>query len=185
MRKSVHTGRKIRLLSFMMAVLMAFMQPSSVMATETELPGEEENITEEGEETPETENPSEETESSDGAELPDADSAAPIKYITAVEALAEDETYFSCMYKPTPEELSGIFPETLFVWLDGEETPAELAVTWECGEDYTATKQQYYLFYPKWDETRYALAEAVRDTIEVPVITIEVPQEGGSIKNPE
>ena len=97
MRKSVHTGRKIRLLSFMMAVLMAFMQPSSVMATETELPGEEENITEEGEETPETENPSEETESSDGAELPDADSAAPIKYITAVEALAEDETYFSCM----------------------------------------------------------------------------------------
>ena len=185
MRKSVHTGRKIRLLSFMMAVLMAFMQPSSVMAAETELPGEEENITEEGEETPETENPSEETESSDGAELPDADSAAPIKYITAVEALAEDETYFSCMYKPTPEELSGIFPETLFVWLDGEETPAELAVTWECGEDYTATKQQYYLFYPKWDETRYALAEAVRDTIEVPVITIEVPQEGGSIKNPE
>ena len=56
MRKSVHTGRKIRLLSFMMAVLMAFMQPYSVMAAETELPGEEENITEEGEETPETEN---------------------------------------------------------------------------------------------------------------------------------
>lgn len=177
MRKYEYTGWYMKTLSYIMAALMILIQPCNVLAAEVDLTGEELS--------------SEETELSTGEELtteeelPMADDMASVKYITAFEPLAEEDTYFPCMYKPMLEELAGVFPETLLVWLEEEAAPVELQVIWECGEDYDATMQPYYFFYPQWDETQYMIAEAVKDSIEIPVITIEVPTESGSIKNPE
>lgn len=149
MRKIGHKRRYIKILSYMMVALMAFLQPCSVLAAEI----------------------------SQTEEL--------LRYIVGFEALAEEDSYFPCMYKPMLEELQGVFPETLLVWLDGEEEPVELAVVWECEEDFDATVQPYYLFYPKWDEALYAVAESAEGSIEVPVITVEIPQTGGILQNPE
>ncbi len=170
MRKNVHTGRKIGFLSFMMAALMAFMQPCSVLAAEMDGLAAEDELSSE-EDLPEEE------------ETPEADGT--VKEIVAFEELAEEETYYPCMYKPMLEELLSVFPEMLLVWLEDEESPVEIAVTWECEEDYDGSSQSTYYFYPKWDESLYMLSEAWEGSIQVPVITIEVPQEGGSIKNPE
>ncbi|MDE5931605.1 MAG: SH3 domain-containing protein, partial [Lachnospiraceae bacterium] len=156
MRKNGHTGRYIHILSYMMAALLIFLQPCSVLAAEMGQPADDM-----------------------------MDTTVFVKYIVAFEALAEEDAYFSCMYKPTLEELSGVFPETISVWLEGEETSEELTVVWECEEDFDTTQQPYYLFYPKWDETQYAVADSVKDSIEIPVITVEVPQGGGTIINPE
>ena len=170
MRKNVHTGRKIGFLSFMMAALMAFMQPCSVLAAEMDGLAAEDELSSE-EDLPEEE------------ETPEADGT--VKEIVAFEELAEEETYYPCMYKPMLEELLSVFPEMLLVWLEDEESPVEIAVTWECEEDYDGSSQSTYYFYPKWDESLYMLSEAWEGSIQVPVITVEVPQEGGSIKNPE
>lgn len=170
MRKNVHTGRKIGFLSFMMAALMAFMQPCSVLAAEMDGLAAEDELSSE-EDLPEEE------------ETPEADGT--VKEIVAFEELAEEETYYPCMYKPMLEELLSVFPEMLLVWLEDEESPVEIAVTWECEEDYDGSSQSTYYFYPKWDESLYMLSEAWEGSIQVPVITVEVPQEDGSIKNPE
>jgi len=207
MRKIGHTGRYIKVLSYMMAALLTFLQPYSALAAETSQTEETDRPVESSssEETDqpvgsssseETDQPvepssSEETdqqvESSPSKETaqPGTDLEDSVKYIVAFEALAEEDAYFSCMYKPTSEELQDVFPETLLIWLDGEEVPVELTVVWECEEDFDAAEQPYYLFYPKWDETQYAVAESVEDNIEMPVITVEVPQTGGILQNPE
>ena len=165
MRKIGYKGRYIKILSYMMAALMALLQPCSVLAAEM--------------------SQTEELLRSEEAAQPESGSVDSVKYIVRFEALAEEDTYFSCMYKPMLEELLEVFPETLLVWLDGEEEPEELTVSWECEEDFDATKQPYYYFYPKWDETLYAVAESTEDNIEAPVITVEVPQTGGILQNPE
>lgn len=171
MRKHRYTGWYMKILSYIMAALMMFMQPCSVLASETDLAGAELSAAD--------------IEQTTGEELQTADDTASVKYITAFEPLAEEDTYFPCMYKPMSEELAGVFPEMLLVWLEGEAAPVEIPVTWECEDDYDTTMQPYYFFYPKWDETQYIIAEAVKDSIEIPIITIEVPTEGGSVKNPE
>ena len=136
MRKSGYKGRYLKILSYMMAALMFFLQPCSVLAAEISQTGELFQSEETGQE---------ETGSIDS-----------IKYIVGFEALAEEDTYFPCMYKPMLEELLDVFPETLLVWLDGEEEPVELTVAWGCEEDFDTVEQPYYLFYPQWDDTQYA-----------------------------
>lgn len=181
MKKNGHTGKFIKIISYMMAALLAFLQPCSVLAAELDRQteaGQQLESDQQGEQ-------DQQTEPDQQAEQPAVDDTASVKYIAAFGELAEEDAYFPCMYKPMLEELMGVFPETILVWLDGEEMPEELAVAWECEEDFDATVQPYYLFYPKWDETQYAIAESVKDNIEIPVITVEVPQSGGAIKNPE
>ena len=165
MKKNGYKGRYRKILSCAVAVLLFFLQPCSVLAAEMPQTGELSSQAE-----------------TDQSETDLIDS---VKYIVEFEALAEEDAYFPCMYKPMLEELQGVFPETLLIWLDGEEEPVELTVTWECEEDFDATMQPYYLFYPQWDETQYAVAASAEDSIEMPVITVEVPQTGGILPNPE
>ena len=165
MRKIGHKRRYIKFLSYMIAVLMAFLQPCSALAAEM--------------------SQTEDVIQSEETVQPEAGSIDSVKYIVKFEALSEEDAYFSCMYKPMLEELLGVFPETLLIWLDGEEEPVELTVAWECEEDFEAVKQPYYVFYPKWDETLYAVKETSEDSIEIPVITVEVSQTGGILQNPE
>ena len=171
MRKRGHTGWSVRILSYMMTVLMVFLQPCGVLAAEMGGSAADGGL------------PAADMDLQPEEEAPETDSV--VKYIVAFEALAEEETYYPCMYKPTLEELLGVFPEMLLVWLEDEDIPVELAVTWKCEEDYEGSSQSSYFFYPKWDETLYALSETWESSIEVPVITVEVPQEGGSLRNPE
>ncbi len=108
-----------------------------------------------------------------------------VTYITAFEPLAEEDAYLSCMEKPDREELEEVFPETLFVWTEGEEEAVELEVDWESEEDFEETELACYVFYPEWDETQYRIADSVEDEIEIPTITVEVPADEGMIPDLE
>ena len=106
-----------------------------------------------------------------------------IEYIIAFEELSEDDSYLSCMYKPTLEELEEVFPTTLFVQLEEEDDLTEIEVEWECEDDFDDSEYLLYTFYPSWDEEKYAISDSVKDTIEVPSIMVEVP--AGLIKDLE
>ncbi len=174
MKKIKNTRQFIRTVSCIMAAWLAFIQPVSVLASEPEISEEPEDMEQSGEN-----GLSEETD------LPEENTETSARYITAFEALAEEDSYYSCTYKPMLEEVLGVFPEMLSVWLEGEDEPVELPVTWECEEDYEQTQLEVYTFYPKWDETQYAVADELREGMEIPAIVIEVPSGGNVIKNPE
>ena len=159
MRKNGRARHHIRYLSLFMAAVLGLLQPCAAMAVENNEP---------------------EVSDSDARESDDT-----LTYITAFEPLAEEDAYFPCMYKPALEELVSVFPETLSVWTEGEETSIELEVVWECEEDFDETALERYVFYPKWDETLYALADAGEEDIEIPTITVEVPADNGIIHNLE
>ncbi len=158
MRKNGRTRHYIRYLSCVMAAVLGLLQPCAVMAVENH-----------------------ESEVSD---YDDQESEDTLIYITAFESLAEEDAYFPCMYKPALEELVSVFPETLSVWTEGEEDSIELEVVWECEEDFDETSLERYVFYPKWDETQYVLADTEED-IEIPTITVEVPKNSGVIHDLE
>ena len=113
----------------------------------------------------------------------DTENIENMKYITAFDGLSDDESYLSCMYKPTLEELLAIFPTTLSVQFEGEETSSEIEVTWECEDDFDNSEFFFYIFYPTWDETKYALADSIKDSVELPVMMVELPS--GMIANLE
>ena len=108
-----------------------------------------------------------------------------VKYITAFAELPEEDAYLPCMYKPLLEELYGVFPEMLYVQIEGVDAVIQLDVTWECDEDFDNTSLSLYYFYPKWDETIFAVADSVKDSIEIPYIVVEVPTGSGMISDPE
>ncbi|MCM1156726.1 MAG: SH3 domain-containing protein [Roseburia sp.] len=156
MRKPGYTRRPIRWISCMLALVIGLSQPCFVMAEESvELPVE------------------------------DAETTGFIRYITAFTELAEEDAYFPCMYKPMLEEIISVFPESLFVQLEGEDTFEEIGVTWVCEDDFDNTKLSVYIFYPQWDETLYALADSAGDNVEIPYIVVEVPAGDGMISDLE
>ena len=159
MRKNGRTRRYIKCLSLFMAAVLGLLKPCVVMAVE---------------------NQGSEVNDSDGQE-----SEEQIIYITAFEPLAEEDAYFPCMYKPALEELVSVFPETLSVWTEGKEASIELEVVWKCEEDFDETALERYVFYPKWDETMYAVADDGEEDIEIPTITVEVPADSGMIHDLE
>jgi fibronectin type 3 domain-containing protein len=69
------------------------------------------------------------------------------------------------------DELTALFPQTLSVYINGEENPQELPVLWQCESDYTDTNEKQYVFKPVWDSQLYSLGEEVSDAI--PFITID------------
>ncbi len=168
MRKIWRTGNHIKFAACAMAVIVGLLPPCAAIAAE--------------ETTAEEESPKEDTAAE---EMPEEDSASEgettVTYITAFEPLTEEDALISCMEKPGLDELAELFPETLTVWMEGEEASASLEVDWESEEDFEETKQERYTFYPKWDETLYAVADSAADTIEIPTITVEVPVEKGMI----
>ncbi|MDE5596205.1 MAG: SH3 domain-containing protein, partial [Lachnospiraceae bacterium] len=159
MRKNGRTRHYIRYLSCVMAAVLGLLQPCAAMAVE---------------------NHESEVSDTDSQESKDE-----IIYITAFEPLAEEDAYFPCVYKPTLEELVSVFPETLSVRTEGEEASIELEVVWECEEDFDETALEQYVFYPKWDEKQYALADVGEEHIEIPAITVEVPADSGMIHDLE
>ncbi|MDE6388617.1 MAG: Ig-like domain-containing protein [Lachnospiraceae bacterium] len=160
MKNDSRTRRYIKYLCCMMAVIMGLIQPCMAMAVEMGQKAAQEGQTS-----------VQDTISENGS----GDIAGEVQYITGFEALAEEDAYFPCMYKPSLEELLSVFPETIWIWTEGAEAPSELEVTWECKEDFDATQFESYTFYPKWDDTMYGVADTAADSVVLPSITVEVP----------
>ncbi|MDE7247747.1 MAG: Ig-like domain-containing protein, partial [Lachnospiraceae bacterium] len=159
MRRIWRTSHHIRYAAFAMAVIVGLLPPCAALAAEEDISEEDIDISEE------------ETEEED------SDSETDVAYITAFESLAEEDAFLSCMEKPSLEELTDLFPETLLVWLEGEEESVKLEVEWESEKDFEETKLERYTFQPKWDEDLYVIADSAEETIEIPTITVEVPVE--------
>ena len=87
MKKNGYKGRYRKILSCAVAVLLFFLQPCSVLAAEMPQTGELSSQAE-----------------TDQSETDLIDS---VKYIVEFEALAEEDAYFPCMYKPMLGELEG------------------------------------------------------------------------------
>ena len=165
MRKIWQKSHHIRYAAWVMAVIVGLLPPCAALAAEEDI--SEEDL-------------SEETAKED-TEKEDSDRETDVAYITAFEPLAEEDALLSCMEKPSLEELTDLFPETLLAWLEGEEESVKLEVEWESEKDFGETKLERYTFQPKWDETLYAIADSAEETIEIPTITVEVPVEKGMI----
>ena len=162
MRKTWRSPHHIRYFALAMAAVIGLLPPCAAIAAEENAANEE----------------SDEKSSVSGDDL---DGETAVEYICAFEPLAEEDALLSCTEKPSLEELTDLLPETLLVWLEGEEESSELEVTWESEEDFEGTKSERYTFYPKWDETLYLLADSAEDEIEIPTVTVEVPVEKGMI----
>ena len=107
---------------------------------------------------------------------PEEDTSSDIKYI--VEITTPEDAYLTYEEKPSLEELQETFPDTLTVITDEEEDTIELEVVWECETDYeegySGEGKEVYIFIPKWDDDEYVLSEEIPESIEVPVIKVEV-----------
>ena len=182
MRNIWQTQHHIRFFAWVMAAVIGLLPPFAALAAEENISEEnteqEDTAEEDSEEENEADEDADEKESVSGDDL---DDEASISYITAFEPLAEEEAYLSCTEKPGLEDLTAILPETLVVWLEGEEESADLEVEWESEEDFDNTALERYVFYPVWDEALYVPADSVKDTIEIPNITVEVPADEGMI----
>jgi len=182
MRNIRQTQHHIRFFAWAMAAVIGLLPPFAALAAEENISEEntaqEDPVEEDSEEENEADEDADEKESVSGDDL---DDEASISYITAFEPLAEEEAYLSCTEKPGLEDLTAILPETLVVWLEGEEESADLEVEWESEEDFDNTALERYIFYPVWDEALYVPADSVKDTIEIPNITVEVPADEGMI----
>ena len=182
MRNIRQTQHHIRFFAWAMAAVIGLLPPFAALAAEENISEEnteqEDTVEEDSEEENEADEDADEKESVSGDDL---DDEASISYITAFEPLAEEEAYLSCTEKPGLEDLTAILPETLVVWLEGEEESADLEVEWESEEDFDNTALERYIFYPVWDEALYVPADSVKDTIEIPNITVEVPADEGMI----
>ncbi|MCM1121463.1 MAG: Ig-like domain-containing protein [Eubacterium sp.] len=174
MKKSRPTRRHIKYLFCVIAAVIGLSQPWAALAVE-----EEEDMTQNAVQEDMQESADEDNDVENTADVDE------VKYIAEFETFAEEDAYFPCMYKPALEELLSVFPETVRVWLEGEEDSVELEVTWECEEDFDNTQVEIYVFYPKWDEALYAIADAAADSVEIPSITVEVPVESGIISDLE
>ncbi len=165
MKKTGCTQRYIKYICGAMAVVLGLIRPYAALAVE------------QGQETVQgTEEADQTVQESESISQNEIDGTVQLQYITGFEALAEEDAYFPCMYKPALEELLAIFPETIWIWTQGAEAPVEVGVTWECNEDFGATRLDTYVFYPKWDETQYAIADGAADSVTVPSVTVTVPK---------
>lgn len=75
--------------------------------------------------------------------------------------------------KPSLETLCEEFPDQLEVYVEGQEEPVLLDVTWECvGEDYEATDAYYYQFSPAFETADYTLEESLNLYTDAPYIAV-------------
>ena len=95
--------------------------------------------------------------------------------ITGVQDLAEEDRRIDIAYadKPSLEELVGVMPKTMNVYLDGGKEVYTVPVTWYCVTgDYEDTEGHYYQFSPLFDETQYQLSADLDLLTEVPYISV-------------
>lgn len=95
--------------------------------------------------------------------------------ITGVQDLAEEDRRIDIAYadKPSLEELVGVMPKTMNVYLDGGKEVYTVPVTWYCVTgDYEETEGHYYQFSPLFDETQYQLSADLDLLTEVPYISV-------------
>ena len=169
MRKTRRTRSYIKYLCCIMAVVIGLLQPYAALAVEeAQSPAED------------TQEPIQDVQDTISENGSDTDQ---MQYITGFEALAEEDAYFPCMYKPGLEELLSVFPGTIWIWTEGAQTPVEVEVTWECNENFDTTQSATYIFYPKWDDTLYRIADAAEASVVIPSITVEVPLSNGAISD--
>ncbi len=155
--KKARRGKKgMRHMTYVLAGILLLMRPVSVCAT---APLEEES---------QSQAISENTVPSDSDSQEDT-----VQLITEIEALSEEQSYYSYGEKPDLTQLTSDFPEELSVKTENAEEYFALPVTWECEDDYEDTETDSYLFYPKWDETLYAL----EGETEIPFILVEIIEE--------
>lgn len=50
-------------------------------------------------------------------------------------------------------------PSTIQAYVEGEEKPVKIPVTWNCRGDYENTNYFYYEFDPEWDEDLYPVSK--------------------------
>ncbi len=155
--KKTRRGKKgMRHMTYVLAGILLLMQPVSVCATAL------------SEEESQNSAVSENTVSSNSDSQEDT-----VQLITEIEALSEEQSYYSYGEKPDLTQLTSDFPEELSVKTENAEEFFTLPVTWECEDDYEDTETDSYLFYPKWDETLYALDGET----EIPFILVEIIEE--------
>lgn len=82
-----------------------------------------------------------------------------------------EQTEYTLDSRPALEELLGMLPQTLQVYLDGGEQPQEIPVSWVCETDYDDTSERSYRFSPVWEEQEYPLSPSLTDS-DVPAVTV-------------
>ncbi|MGN0465073.1 MAG: RICIN domain-containing protein [Lachnospiraceae bacterium] len=80
-----------------------------------------------------------------------------IQTITKFEELKN--SYLNYDKKPNLLDVIADMPKTIEVYLNNQNTPIEIPVTWETEQDYDRSGENYYLFWAKWDEGSYILDE--------------------------
>ncbi|MCR5035480.1 MAG: peptidoglycan-binding protein [Clostridia bacterium] len=98
--------------------------------------------------------------------LPETDETG---VITGFVPLETSEYY----YEGNPEEgeLTVNLPETLSVYLNGSNTPRDIAVFWEAVEDFDNTDFYFYSMKPVWD-SELVLSDTLSPMFDVPWITV-------------
>ena len=89
--------------------------------------------------------------------------------ITGFVPLATTEYYYEG--NPEEEELTLHLPEVLSVYLNGSDTPRDIAVSWEAVEDFDDTDFYFYSMRPVWAEG-FVLADSLSAAVDVPWITV-------------
>lgn len=76
-------------------------------------------------------------------------------------------------YEGNPEEgeLTVNLPDTLSVYLNGSDTPMDIAVFWEAVEDFDNTDFYFYSMKPVWD-SELVLSDTLSPMFDVPWITV-------------
>ena len=177
MKKNGYQDKRIKALAWLMAASILYSGSMTGMAAE------------ESSQTVETQQPAADPQTADAMQSADQQTAEPqpaadtasVQYITDIQALPQEETYFAYGEKMPLETLQSIFPKTLTVFLEGGAEPVQIDVTWECGTDYaapwTGEGKESYVFLPKWDPNIYMFKETPDKTISIPQITVEIVKE--------
>ena len=77
--------------------------------------------------------------------------------------------------RPPLSEVLSQMPTSIPVFLDGGSRATELPVSWFCaGDDYESSEAFYFQFSPKWDESRYKLAEGLEVVADAPYVAVSM-----------
>lgn len=105
----------------------------------------------------------------------DAFAIEAIKEIKGFESfdINENALHLTIENKPSLEELKGMLPDTLGVYLDDSVEVEYIDVDWFCvAEDYENCDNFYFQFSPCWDESEYVLAEDINLLIDAPYVAV-------------
>lgn len=82
-----------------------------------------------------------------------------------------DTTEFYYEGNPDESDLTVYLPETIGVYLNGEEEATDIPVSWGAVEDFEATDFYFYSMKPEWGEG-ITLSDTLSEVVDVPWITV-------------